>query len=819
MKKSLIFLLLILFGCESTTTFENKDKQEGLSWNEQWKMLRFEKDQNFTYEDFLQYWKNSKKHSLTQRTNNLSNLEIIGPSNQGGRARAFLIDSDDQSRYLAAGVTGGLFESTNSGGQWNPISKIDDNLGISWIDQSPFDADVLYYSTGEVKGSSPLYGGVGIFKSTDGGNSFNVLSATQNEDYAKTWRVVCSKIDPNTLYVATTKGLYVSIDSGDNFSQIFDKAVSDIELWEDGSIMIGAATEGVLLSSGAESNYDWQNITPSNTGLQYFPRTEIAYGASNPDKLYLAFSADDGNLLFKTYSSDDRGTTWNEISNPSGGFFMNQMSYCFAMTVHPANSDIVLMGAVHAVYSMNGGSNWDRISGVHDDHHLFYFKPNDTDEIISLSDGGISEFTINDEDEIKLSGNLNTGFITTQFYRGMHFPVKDVAIGGTQDNGTIVKEADSDRFGYCVGGDGGYVYVNQSNPKTIIASVQYGVIKRTTDFNSDNPILSGWSTIANNLDMDNNGTIDEGSWFVTPMEMNPYDSEDVIFFTRERPWLSRNKGDNFQPLLNPLDPFQGSLWTSAITRVDGTQKAIFGGLGGLIYRMNDFRNDAPGDEVNLNFSKPSELIYSNFTSLKFNPQDSDELFVGISSYADYPKLWKIKNVLGTNPQWESFEVEPPFPINDFEIHQDDENSIIIATDFGAFSYTQQNPVWERVSGFPIVPILDLSYRKADDQLFFYTHGRGIWQASFSEGTVTSTSLPSWDTSVFPNPANDKLHIDLADHENADFDIINIHGQNIFKGSLQNQSYINISHLAAGSYYIRLKHSDSKISVNKFQIIR
>ena len=432
MKKSLIFILLVFFGCDSTTNNYTSDNQEGLSWDEQWSMLRFEKNQNFSYQDFLQYWKNSNKYSISERTQNIDNLRVIGPSNQGGRARAFLIDSDNQNRYLAAGVTGGLFESTNSGSQWNPISKIDDNLGISWIDQSPFDADILYYSTGEAKGSSPLYGGVGVFKSTDGGNSFNVLAATQNENFAKTWRVVCSKLDPNTLYVATTRGLYVSADAGVNFTQIFDKAVSDIELWEDGSIMIGAATEGVLYSTGEASNYNWQNITPNNTGLQYFPRTEIAYGASNPDKLYLAFSADDGNLLFKTYSSDDKGNTWEEISNPSGGFFMNQMSYCFAMTVHPTNSDIVLMGAVHAVYSMNGGQNWNRIAGVHDDHHLFYFKPNNTDEIISLSDGGITEFTINDEDEIKVSGSMNKDFITTQFYRGMHFPVKEVAIGGTQ---------------------------------------------------------------------------------------------------------------------------------------------------------------------------------------------------------------------------------------------------------------------------------------------------------------------------------------------------------------------------------------------------
>lgn len=130
--------------------------------------------------------------------------QSLGPDNVGGRTRAFFINPNNPSIMFAAGVSGGLFKSTNGGAIWYPVDDQMANLAVSWM---AFASDgTIYLATGEglaqPGGSNSNSGtiGGGIFKSTDGGNTFTLLPSTKptpNSSGANFAIINSIAVDPN----------------------------------------------------------------------------------------------------------------------------------------------------------------------------------------------------------------------------------------------------------------------------------------------------------------------------------------------------------------------------------------------------------------------------------------------------------------------------------------------------------------------------------------------------------------------------------------------------------------------------------------------
>ena len=161
-----------------------------------------------------------------------------GPINVGGRTRALAYDLRDPSynTLLAAGVSGGIWRSTDGGASWTRTLSLDQRPSITSIvqDTSGGKTDVWYASTGERQGNSAsgggsaFYRGNGIYKSTDGGQSWSVLPSTVSEptqfdsvfDY--TWRI---RTDPSNaaedeVYVATSQSIVRSLDGGQSWTTV-----------------------------------------------------------------------------------------------------------------------------------------------------------------------------------------------------------------------------------------------------------------------------------------------------------------------------------------------------------------------------------------------------------------------------------------------------------------------------------------------------------------------------------------------------------------------------------------------------------------------
>ncbi|NUM32113.1 MAG: hypothetical protein HUU47_07285, partial [Bacteroidetes bacterium] len=112
-----------------------------------------------------------------------------GPNNVGGRTRAILWDKNDplHKTVFVAGVAGGLWKTSNIYAPivtWTKVSDQFDNIAICAIAQDPVRPDTIYFGTGEGFFNTDGVQGNGIWKSTDGGSTFSVLSSTVTSNYS-----------------------------------------------------------------------------------------------------------------------------------------------------------------------------------------------------------------------------------------------------------------------------------------------------------------------------------------------------------------------------------------------------------------------------------------------------------------------------------------------------------------------------------------------------------------------------------------------------------------------------------------------------------
>ncbi len=149
----------------------------------------------------------------------------IGPGNVGGRTRALVIldagtaDPGDET-MLAAGVAGGIFKTTDGGASWRPVADLLENTAVTTLAVDPSDPDIVYAGTGEGHFNVDAVKGMGVFKSTDGGETWRQLEETQFPwvaefafDYVN--KIVVSPSDPKRIYAATRTGVWRHLNAGE----------------------------------------------------------------------------------------------------------------------------------------------------------------------------------------------------------------------------------------------------------------------------------------------------------------------------------------------------------------------------------------------------------------------------------------------------------------------------------------------------------------------------------------------------------------------------------------------------------------------------
>ncbi|HVZ96122.1 MAG TPA: hypothetical protein VG847_04555, partial [Chitinophagaceae bacterium] len=455
-----------------------------------------------------------------------------GPTNIGGRTRAILFDKNDATNntLFAGGVSGGIWKCTNLSAatpSWTKVSDVLDNIAISCIVQDQTTPSVLYFGTGEIWGNVDALRGLGIWKSSDGGATWNHLASTGGSQFTYVQSIV---ITSYALFAATGSGLQKSTDGGNTWTTVLVNSISDLQMAANGDLYASNFLGNVYKSTSGQqgSSGTWTNLAlPGN-----HQRLKLATAPSDPNKVYAICQGAGSQEVDAIYRTDDGGTTWNTCALPtvtdqgtSSTLARGQAWYDLAAAVDPNNANTVVIGAIDALRSTDGGSTWNQITcwalpvtnftlTVHSDQHIILFSPGSSSTAVWGTDGGIyytGNVNVTPNTTKPTFKAINTGYDVTQFYCGAIYPTagSNYFLAGAQDNGT--QEFPGTLSSYqstsaATGGDGAFCHIDQTTPANQIASYVYSVYYRSTN--------SGTS-FSNKINDQTHGT------FINPTDYDP----------------------------------------------------------------------------------------------------------------------------------------------------------------------------------------------------------------------------------------------------------------------------------------------------------
>jgi len=780
-----LFAVLLALGIYYVTTTRGNENEliaENPGYAEQFHQMK----QNENGEVPRNQWKQWRDNSQSLRKAEFfSSIKELGPSNIGGRARTMLVDRSNTSRLIAGGVSGGIWISESAGATWTPLDDDASTLSITGITQSPFDHKIMYYCTGEVSSGAHInYDGNGVFKSTDGGNSFSQLEATDIPAFDKTWDIEHSLTDSNTIYVATIAfGLYRSTDAGETFEQIFKSGtdINDVDAMPDGAVYFTKESSGLYRFQEADTLVI-EHLPGNGLPTFGFARTMVAPSPSDPSTIYCAMGGSDRQSLLGVFKSTDTAKTWKELNNRSTTSY-NQIWHNFLLGIHPTNPNIVVMGGVTAEYTLNGGTSWGRLLNTHSDYHNLQFVPN-TNDFYTVSDGGIYRYNTGSASSTAVNGNGN--FNITQLYCGDFFPTGEKVIAGAQDNWTTVNNSGTSVFSQWLGGDGAFNAVDGTGD-IIYASSQNGNIRRTNG--------SSWVNIYNSL-ASKVGNSD--FWFINPFDIHPDDGENIFFPTKNRVARSTNSGSSWTVITNSIP---GNIFSVGITR-EADPTVYFGGQSSLFYRVDNANSASPGNEVKLFTLGPPESRGGFIGNIEIDPNDNSTVYLAMSNASTLPRIWKVVEANTGSPQWVNISSNLPegLPVNWIEVDPKNSDHIMAATDYGLYVTTNGGKWWEKETRIPNVYISVIKLRETDRKLFLFTFGRGVWIADLEDNIVNSVAKSeNLKLSVYPNPVSNALH--FPEVKSGQVQVVALNGAIVHAAEIKN-GVTDVTAIANGTYIVQ-----------------
>jgi photosystem II stability/assembly factor-like uncharacterized protein len=395
--------------------------------------------------------------------------------NVSGRATSIAFGGGSPARIYLGTAGGGVWKSTDGGTNWQPLTDQQVSLAIGALAVVPDKTggnDVIYAGTGESNQADNKFG-LGILKSTDGGQTWTQLADTtfQNQGFARIAVVPGANTTSDVLYAATmqtslnsatsvggqlppvTAGLFQSTDGGTTWEILSGEG--DLP---SGGQVDGAASEVVVNPANSQMLYAGINgqtnggIWQSGDGGTSWTRVpgmpdKVARVAisTSPDgnTLYAAittFNKKDEANLTANFVTTDAGENWQKVGLPAViktpkrlCLSIGQGDFNLAIQSDPSNPSTVYEALVGIYKSTNGGENWNFIgAGSHSDFHALAFNRG---SLYAANDGGIF---VTADGGVTWNGNLNQKLNTIQFQSAAVAPGTTNVVGGTQDNGTDV---------------------------------------------------------------------------------------------------------------------------------------------------------------------------------------------------------------------------------------------------------------------------------------------------------------------------------------------------------------------------------------------
>jgi hypothetical protein len=694
-----------------------------------------------TWQDYKASIKNS---NITQAQ---SDWKFIGPFNRPtgtgiGRVNCIFVDPNNDNTIYAGAAFGGLWKSTNGGSNWTSLlSNQFQSIGITSVAIPKSNSNIIYAGTGDgdaagVFGSNWCYS-IGLIKSTDGGNNWNEtgFKSSLNQQYI-IYKVLVNPTNPNLVYIATNVGFRKSTDGGNTFAVISPDGCRDIIMHATNpSVIFGVFYNNSIAGYEFRLFNDATNSLGVKGQVSGTSRIALAVSKAEPSSVWaIAVGHDMGFHSF--WKSANIGETWAKTADKSntpnicsfytdGAAAGGQGPYDLCLAVSPTNANEVYIGAINVWKSTSSGSKWTCITDwtgstrayLHADQHSFYY--NSTGHLYCGNDGGVSKTTNGGTGWIDLSDGLGI----SQFYK-ISTPKNNgnIIIGGTQDNGTMLSNGSS--WDFVQPGDGMMAVIDQLEPNYVYASFygNDGVINftRSTDGGKSFP----------NVIINRTITKESSSW-VAPIAIHPT-ANSTIFVGYQNIWKSTNRGTNWTVSSN----FGTSSTIRAIVIAQSNPNYLYVTNGVSVYQSSN-----GGSAWKSIYTTPNAYI----TNIAVDPTNPLRLWFTFAGFNSGQKIVQWLNGTVTNMSG----TLPNVPVNCVTYQNNTPDRLYIGTDVGVFTRDNTQLDWVPFNSLlPTVVVLDLNIHYGSGLLRAATYARGIWEAKVNDCNLASPSVKMIGDSSF-----------------------------------------------------------------------
>ncbi|MDH4198102.1 MAG: hypothetical protein OEW05_11875 [Candidatus Aminicenantes bacterium] len=714
---------------------------------------------------------------------------FIGPFDLGGRCTDIAVPKGSRTVFYAGAATGGVFKTENAGTTWEPLFDDQPTLSIGDIAVAESDANIVYVGTGEANIFRASEAGIGIFKSTDAGQTWTRMGL---EGTYTIGRVVIHPTNPEIVYVAAPghewtnnpeRGVFKTTDGGKTWQKVLfvndHVGANDLVMDPQNPDTLYAATWNRIrlrwsdprpggedgLFKTTDAGQTWKPINNGLPDTNFTGRIGIDLCRTKPNVLYAYVDNHSpgreprpgeldsygrprqrGIVGAEVYRTDDGGESWRKVSPTDERMerFGGTYGWVFSqIRVDPNDAETIYIMGLGLSKSTDGGKSYTNLyyEGLHGDHHGLWIDPFDSSHLINTNDGGVNI----SYDGGKTWRDFHAGIPAVQFYNVAYdFQSPFWVYGSVQDQGTyrgwipLRKPGQASqapqrrrmreplpRWETAPGGEGTIIAVDPEDPNTIYSSSFYGRLERSEYKNG------AWTSKQIFPRAAEGEPAYRGQWLAATM-ISPHNPR-IIYHGFQYLFRSLNRGETWEkisPDLTYNNPQQQGVWPygipfATITAVDESPFKF-----GLLY--------VGTDDGRVWVTRNGGESWTEITAgLPFNKHtwaivasryDRATVYVTLVGRHDddfNPYIFKSADYGKT---WTSIAGNiPGGPVNVVREDPKTKGVLYAGTDTGVYVSLDDGKTWAVLgSGLPTSYVWDLAVHPRDNALIIATNGRGMW---------------------------------------------------------------------------------------------
>ena len=692
----------------------------------------------------------SAQQSVPQNLYSGLKWRLIGPF-RGGRINAVSGMPGQPNTFFYGSVGGGVWKSTNAGRTWKPVFDSQPVASIGAIAVAPSSPGVVYVGTGESDMRDSIGYGNGVYKSTDGGETWKHIGLDPTRQIA---RIIVDPKSANIVLVAAMgnaygpspdRGVYRSLDGGTTWTKVLykDDSVGAVDLAFDPS-----NSKVIFAAMWNTRRPPWYVYQPSNGpgggifkstdgGTTWKPlagglpvdglgRIGLAVAPSSPRRVYAIVDAKEGGL----FRSEDAGVKWVKISGDNRVW--GRGWYFEKIAVDPKNPDTVYVSNTSLYRSTDGGKTWTPIKGAPggDDYHQLWIYPDDPKRMVLASDQG-AIVTVDGADTWSSWYNQSTA----QLYHvaaDSRFPYW--VTGAQQDSGAVAVPSRGPHAvismhewtGTCAGGESGYTAPDPVHPEWLYG----GTVSKCN-------VITG---LTQNVSPERAGQGPFRHAWTQPLvfsEANPH----KLYFANQFLYKTTNGGEawaQISPDLTREDPGVPPNLDAAATADAPADKRR-----GVIYTiapspLRDYYVWVGTDDGLIHFTTddgrtwknvtPAALTsWSKVTMIEASHTDENSAYAAVERHQlqDYePYVYRTRD---GGKSWQLITKGLPAGVYVQTVKEDPvrRGLLYAGTERGVFVSFDDGDTWQSLQlNLPATSMRDLAVK--GDDLIVATHGRGFW---------------------------------------------------------------------------------------------